>query len=47
MPGAIVDDKIDLDFFLYGLTHDLRRVLNHLRIQHARDDHLVNGKALD
>ena len=34
--GAVVDDEIHLGLVLYGLVHDFCRVLDHLRIQHAR-----------
>jgi hypothetical protein len=33
---SVVDDEIDLEFVLLGLVHDFGRVLDHLRIQHAR-----------
>jgi hypothetical protein len=35
--GAVVDDEIDLDLVLLGLAHDLCRVFDHFRIQHAAD----------
>ena len=41
--GAVVDDEVQLDFVLHGLTYNFCRVLDHLRIQHA-DDHFVKGE---
>ena len=35
--GAVVDDEIDLSPVLYGLIYDLCRFLNHLLIQHTRE----------
>ena len=43
--GAVVDDEVDQDLVLYGLVYDLRDVLNHLWIQHARD-HFIERKSL-
>ena len=44
-PGAVFDDEVDLDLVLYGFVHDFCRVLNHLRIQHARD-HFSEGEGI-
>ena len=43
--GAVVDDEIDLEPVLYGLVHDVCRVFDHLRIQHAAD-HFVKREGL-
>ena len=40
---AVVDDEGYLDLVLYGLNHDPGGILDHLRIQHARD-HFVKGE---
>ena len=41
--GAVVDDEVHLDLVLYGFVYDFCRVLDHLRIQHARG-HFVEGE---
>jgi hypothetical protein len=43
--GAVVDDEVDLYLVLLGLVYYFRRVLDHLRIQHARN-HFVEGECL-
>ena len=43
--GAVVDDDIHLDLILLGLVYDLGRVLDHFRIQHARD-HFIEREGL-
>ena len=43
--GAVVDDEIDLDLVLNGLVYNFSRVLDHLRIQHARD-HFSEGEGI-
>ena len=35
--GAVIDDQVDLDLVFWGLVYNLGRVLDHLRIQHARN----------
>ena len=43
--NAAVDDEINLNLPLYGFIYDFCCLLDHLRIQHARD-HFSNGKAI-
>ena len=43
--GSVVDDEVHLDFVLYRLIKDFCRILDHLRIQHARN-HFVEREGL-
>lgn len=41
--SPFIDDEVHLDLVLYRLAYDFCRVLDHFRVQHARD-HFIEWK---